>query len=113
MSGVGLLDESLDPSERLPPPIGERRDPSGRACSLRAALAHGGWRFLHDCSRYPGKFVGSALQSGHHSGVQTRPLRAISRHFAVWSPRSYFDNPLEQGALIPFEITGFALVLCN
>jgi hypothetical protein len=57
--GVGLSDETSDPSERLAAPIGERRDScvdqlrrrASALCFLRAAFAllHGCRRFLHGC----------------------------------------------------------------
>src|SRR6059036_1603921 len=61
--GVGLSDETSDPSERLAPPITQLLDsgvdqPRGRVssfCFLRAALRllHGRCRFLHECCRSP------------------------------------------------------------
>src|ERR1700720_3167636 len=52
--GVGLLDESSDPSERLAPPITQLLD--SRIYQLRGRLSslsflHGGCRFLHGCTR--------------------------------------------------------------
>src|SRR5262245_9315303 len=55
--GIGLLDESSHPGERLAPPITQLLDPRidqlrGRASVfslLRAALLHGCRRFLHGC----------------------------------------------------------------
>src|SRR5262245_3403749 len=65
--GVGLLDESSDPSERLAPPITQLLDsridePRGRISAfafVRAALAllHGYCRFRHGCCRSPVAWV--------------------------------------------------------
>src|ERR1700716_1502697 len=65
--GVGLLDESSDPSKRLAPPITQLLDsriyqPRGRvsSCSfLRAALLHGGCCFLHGWCRSPAAHIRS------------------------------------------------------
>src|SRR4026208_1994243 len=61
--GVGLFDKTSHPSERLAPPITQLRDSRidqlrGRVSSFsvfRAALPllHGGYRFLHGCTKFP------------------------------------------------------------
>src|ERR1700730_1211825 len=86
--GVGLLDESSDPSERLAPPITQLLD--SRIYQLRGRLSsfsflHGGCRFLHGCTRpVPLDGFVHVRRLACHGGIDAASVGSLP--FRPWRP---------------------------